>query len=535
MMLSFAALVLAAVLSKVLGNQIFTPLSVAVAAGLLLLRLVLDDRQRRALEIFLLQFGLLIYALANQDPSYHEHAALLLCLLPSLARLRQIGRALLTEGSILMVLLYLLWSVVWSSNLEMSTAGLMMSGLCMAFLIAYVLQFQGDWDAVFRHVLIVLAAVMVGSFIAGGMGHGSAGRTFAGVTLHRNQLGFLLGLMILLCLFVLRSRWRWLHLAGGITAAGLLIFIDSKSSILAIAFTALVFLLASARRRKLYLGLLALAMAVFVATLPSPKMDHFALWMGRDPTFTSRTEIWAGSLGLASQQPFTGYGYNAVWSAHENRVAQFPDAPGPRYAHAHNAWIDWVLQLGIGGLAVYLVMLGVLFMRAYARGQAANGLPVAIQASCLVLYIQIYDLANVSTVPITRFGFFMLGAASLSLWLTAAGPLREHLTRPAPARGSGVWNGPLGDNTTRSAGPRWWGIVGLTLAGAVAMTAYAVWEDGRRFAATQKPGTPAPSGVAAASYLEAREFQWKGEQALADYARRHREALQERLRRSEAP
>lgn len=534
-MVSFAALVLAAVLSKVLGNQVFTPLSVALAAGLFLLRLVLDDRRRRALEIFLLQFGVLIYALANQDPSYHEHAALLLCLLPSLGRLRQMGRALVAEGSILLVLLYLLWSAVWSSNLEMSAAGWVMSGLCMAFLFAFVLQLEGDWEAVLRHVLIVLAAVMVGSLVAGGMGHGSAGRTFAGVTLHRNQLGFLLGLMILLCLFVLRSRWRWLHVAGGTAAAGLLVFIDSKSAIIAIAFTSVVFLLASARRRKLYLGLLALAMAVFVAALPSPKMDHFALWVGRDPTFTSRTEIWAGSIGLARQQPFTGYGYNAVWSAHENRLAQFPDAPGPRYAHAHNAWIDWVLQLGIGGLAVYVLLLGVLLSRARSLARDATRLPVAIQACCLVLYIQVYDLANVSTVPITRFGFFMLGAATLSLWLTAAGPLRERLTRQVRIRDSGTWVEPPGAASPRGGRLRWSAVLGLTLLAGVAMTAYAVWEDGRRFAATEKPGTPAPTGVAAASYLEPREFQWKGEQALADYARRHREALVERLRRSDIP
>ena len=73
------------------------------------------------------------------------------------------------------------------------------------------------------------------------MGHGAAGKTFSGVTLHRNQLGFLLGLLILISLFVLRFRFRWPHVLNCLAAAGLLIYIDSKSAIISIAFTAYCF------------------------------------------------------------------------------------------------------------------------------------------------------------------------------------------------------------------------------------------------------------------------------------------------------
>lgn len=539
-MMTFAALVLAAVLSKVLGNQVFTPLAVGIAAALFLLRLVLERPRRRAVEHFLLQFGVLLYALANQDPSYYEHTALLICVVPTLARWRRIGETALAESSILVVLLFILWSAVWSANLEMSVAGFVMSGLCLAFVVAFVLQAEGDLTRMFRDVLLVLGAILVGSLIAGAMGHGSAGKTFAGVTLHRNQLGFLLGLMILLCLFVL--RWRrggplaWRHLAGGIAAAVLLVFIDSKSAIIAIAFTTLVLFVISARRWKGYLGALVLGMVVFVAALPSPKMDHFALWMGRDPTFTSRTEIWEDSLRLAAHQPFTGYGYNAVWSAHENRLAQYRNAPGPLYAHAHNAWIDWVLQLGVGGLAVYLLFLGVLLKRALTLAGRPDGVPLAIQAACLLLYIQIYDLANVSTVPVTRFGFFMLAVTTLGLWSAVqaqparrawfadlAGPAADgdaFGTRPAPAA-----------SRTRQLG-----LAGvLAVAGFIGMSAYALWEDGRRFAAAEPRPAPAPNGVAQAGYLDPRELQWKTPEKLQDYVRRHRQALQQMMERSEAP
>jgi O-antigen ligase len=109
-----------------------------------------------------------------------------------------------------------------------------------------------------------------------------------------------------------------------------------------------------------------------------------------------------------------------VWSAFENRLAQFRNAPGPRYAHAHNAWLDWALQLGIGGLLLYVLFLGVLLVRAVVCARLGAGFATGVSAVCLLVYIQIYDLANVSTVPITRFGFFMLAVSSASLWMGLA-------------------------------------------------------------------------------------------------------------------
>ena len=52
----------------------------------------------------------------------------------------------------LLVLLAIVWSACWTSNLDMSLAGYAMSALCMAFLFAFVLRFEGDAEAVRRIV-----------------------------------------------------------------------------------------------------------------------------------------------------------------------------------------------------------------------------------------------------------------------------------------------------------------------------------------------------------------------------------------------
>ena len=197
----------------------------------------------------------------------------------------------------LLLFAYITWSLAWTSSVDMSLAGLVMSALCMAFLLALVVAVDGDLREIFLLLLQVLAAVLVASLLAGIMGYGNVSRTFAGVTLHRNQLGFLLGLLILLGLFFMRAfavrlSLRWLPLLGAASGAGLLLYADSKSTIIAIAVTALLWFIATAKRWRLYAALAALAAVIFVVTLPSPRMDNFAVRMGRDPTFTSRTEIW---------------------------------------------------------------------------------------------------------------------------------------------------------------------------------------------------------------------------------------------------
>ena len=522
-MMHFAALVISAVLFKLLGGQYFTPLSVVLAGGVFCLRYGVDARLRQALEVFLLQFGALIYALANQEPSYYEHAALIFCLAPAAHRWREMARIVVAEGTVLLVCAYILWSLAWSANTDMTLAGIYMSALCMVFLLAYVLTFSGDLRQIFRNVVQLVAVFMIGSIVVGAIGYGSTGQTFTGVTLHRNQFGFLLGLLILIGLFHLRARFRWLQVLGVAIGAAFLIYIDSKSSMIAIALTAVLWFVVTAKRWRIYALLVALGIATFVVSLPSPKMDHFAMRMGRDPTFTSRTEIWADSVKLLAEQPYTGFGSNAVWSAFENRLAQYRDAPGPKYGHAHNAWIDWGLQLGLGGLLAYMLFLGVLMARALALARQPDGFADGMQVVCLLVYIQVYDLANVSTIPITRFGFFMLAAASLCLWLGSVAHRREPESAPA-----------LAPAPTRRA---WRPIAGtlLLVATFLGVASSAVWEDGRRFAAVNEPYPPAADAMAASSYLDVEKFQWKSADKLHEYARAHRQSLLEKMQRSTAP
>ncbi len=416
-MIHFIGLMALAILFKLLAVSVYTPLTVVVATGLFTFRYACSERQRDSIDRFLLSFGVMIYALANRDPSFYEQLALIVCVLPTLSKLKAIGRLAVQESSGLVLLIYMAWSCVWSSNLSMTLSGVLMSAICLGFVFGYVLTFDGDLQRIFEHVLFVLCVLVVSSIALGIMGHGAVGWTFAGVTFHRNQFGLLLGLMMILSLYLLHQPPRWIRLILFAGSTALLWYIDSKSAIIGIAVALVIWWVANSRWWRLWTSMAAVALLVFIVTLPSPKMDHFALRMGRDPTFTSRRVIWDDSLKLLAEQPFTGYGYNAVWDAYENRLSQYPEAPGPKYAHAFNAWLDWGLQLGLGGLALYLVFLGTLVLRAWCAYRSGWPARYSWQAICLVVYIEIYNMANVSTVPVNRFGFFILAMTTTCLLL----------------------------------------------------------------------------------------------------------------------
>lgn len=418
-MIGFVALTAVAVALKFIDTQFHLPLTVAVASAALVVRLVLGGAFRQRVDTFLLRFGVLVYALANRDPSSFGELALLLCVVPAAGRASMVGRLLIAETSCVLLVAYMVWSSVWSANASMTLAGLLMSIVCLVFAFGCVVTWQGDLRRVFKHLLFVLGALAAGSLVVGVLGYGFVGRTFAGVTSHRNQFGFLLGLGLLLGVFLLaeasRSRRVLAHVAALAGAAALFVYTDSKSALVALTAASLLWFISRSRWWFGWATLTLAAAALFFITLPSPKMDHFALRLGRDPTFTSRTLIWADSLKLLAEQPYTGFGYNATWHAFENRLSQYPDAPGPKYAHAHNALIEWGLHLGASGVFLYVVFLAVLTWRARQWARASGDTQASWWVVSVLTFVQIYNLANVSDMPINRVGFFVLSVMSASL------------------------------------------------------------------------------------------------------------------------
>lgn len=75
--------------------------------------------------------------------------------------------------------------------------------------------------------------------------------------------------------------------------------------------------------------------------------------LGRSEDLTNRVDIWTKVLELAQQRPAAGWGWVSYWPPW---VPPFDDlllVNRVQVMHAHNAWLDVFLQLGVLGLIVF--------------------------------------------------------------------------------------------------------------------------------------------------------------------------------------
>ena len=117
--------------------------------------------------------------------------------------------------------------------------------------------------------------------------------------------------------------------------------------------------------------------------------------LGKDPTMSSRTTIWAGTMEKIWLRPWLGYGLEAFWqdgnpmAEDVGRVIHRNFVP----AHAHNGVVDIWLDIGIIGLIVfflgYISTAILAFKRAYRANQPEDFWPLA-----MVLLMFFYNITE---------------------------------------------------------------------------------------------------------------------------------------------
>ncbi|HKI77841.1 MAG TPA: O-antigen ligase family protein [Ignavibacteriaceae bacterium] len=196
--------------------------------------------------------------------------------------------------------------------------------------------------------------------------------TWRGFEDSKNVLGGVAVVCILLCSFIYkveRGGAKFVASIAVLFSLALLFGSRSMSSIMAFLIVALVGLLLSFDKlfKPLGLGralsaiiiLFVGAMGTIVLLIYPEILAIFTEAVGKDPSFTGRTDLWTSMFISISKHPFLGTGYRAFWSVHP---------PSDYLIHinslfiwlpneSHNGFIDIANEVGIIGLTIFLVML----------------------------------------------------------------------------------------------------------------------------------------------------------------------------------
>jgi O-antigen ligase len=291
------------------------------------------------------------------------------------------GPAIAKNWPIFLFYAYLLVSVLWaeSSSVSFKRWFKEFGNIPVALVILTEANPQEAFRAVFvrcAYLLFPLSVIFIRYFPALGRNYSlhSGQMEATGVTFQKNSLGAL----VLVCGLVLIWDWfersrpgaapqerteRWLPPVILATGAYLLYVCDSKTSIACLVIGALIISavrLPLLRRRIGALGIYVLAavIAFFVLDQVFGISGSVLAMMGRDATFTGRTDVWRVLLDLKTD-PLVGTGFCSFWSD-KFYQSQLPDWVA---FSAHNGYLETYIDGGWCGVFLLGVMLLIVGLR----------------------------------------------------------------------------------------------------------------------------------------------------------------------------
>ncbi|WP_448625858.1 O-antigen ligase family protein [Geodermatophilus sp. URMC 64] len=216
-----------------------------------------------------------------------------------------------------------------------------------------------------------------------------------GVFVQRNSAAFVMAVAVLTFLFRALSdaSRRRSAVLWTIVAAATLVATQSGTGLAVTTVCALGMLVTVTARRwsrvtKRCVLAVVLVVAAFLALRAQAVIGLVSELLGRDDTLTGRTVIWAAIEPYIAARPWHGYGWDALWTADSLITRAMWAVAGFRFPHAHDAYLDVLMQCGIVGLALLaLAFLRVLAAsgRAVLGGSAAGAWPMVVTV-LLLLY-----------------------------------------------------------------------------------------------------------------------------------------------------
>ncbi len=241
-----------------------------------------------------------------------------------------------------------------------------------------------------------------------------------GATFQKNSLGT----MLLVCGIVFLWDWiersksgemqsrkldRYLTIFMGAITVYLMNLSDSKTSIVALLLAAIIIYairFPTLHRRVSALGIYALSAAVvfFLIDRTIGIVEAIVTSLGRDMTFTGRTEVWR-ELRNVGTDPLLGTGFMSFWddSFFQSKLPYWVSGS------AHNGYVEIYLAGGIIGIAMLSIM--ILGVGAQINRSLATGSNYSVVRFAVLVAALIANFAESNFACMTPLGFLFILAA----------------------------------------------------------------------------------------------------------------------------
>ena len=160
--------------------------------------------------------------------------------------------------------------------------------------------------------------------------------------------------------------------------------------------------------------------------LTSESFGSVAASLGRDPSLTGRTEIWALVWIMILDKPFLGYGYGAFWRGLEGPSEFIWRSFGMPLFYSHNGFLDLWLDVGLVGLVLFLAGFAVCFKRAvevFKRWRNSESMWPLL----FLIFLFISNLTEGSILRVNVLPWLVYMTIAFKLARVTTGPQRERL------------------------------------------------------------------------------------------------------------
>jgi hypothetical protein len=230
-------------------------------------------------------------------------------------------------------------------------------------------------------------------------------------------------------LFAARSRWRTTLALWMLLAAYFLFRTASATALACAAAAAVVVVVALFMRRARTPGART---RIYVIAIGGSAAAALAVWLLREPLFsllgrsadlTGRSDkIWTKVLERAAEHPVFGNGFSSPWVPWDPAFAGWIEDHHITVFHAHNMWLDVLLQLGVVGVVLmalaYLSLLWRSWFFAVDRprwdlNSARNYSPLTLLPSLFTVVLLVQGLSE--STPIMLWGWMLVILLSFKL------------------------------------------------------------------------------------------------------------------------
>jgi O-antigen ligase len=218
-------------------------------------------------------------------------------------------------------------------------------------------------------VISVLTAVLMPSVgVHSGLDKsGGAGRAgeWRGAYLHKNFLGHVAGITTGLLICMGRRYMRLVAWAASLGLSLLCVFMSHSSSslVLCVALPAIFYSLIAPRGWARVASVLASTLLILVILPYRDEIIGSALdLVGKKPTLSGRTGIWAVAEKVISDAPWFGggLGYTSSIGFREHLIALFG------VNNVHNAYLDAAINFGLVGGSIYFGIIVLILLRSWS-------------------------------------------------------------------------------------------------------------------------------------------------------------------------